>query len=773
MFASSLFFFFLLTTSWYKEKSMLLTPQQCIAFSLMIASWSIPNVAFPAFRLDVLGGVNISSLTCRGADFGSATVTYNSSDVAISARGTAAINCSANVVTSGGNESNLHVGLVLPPGAVRVATSMSDLCLTESAAVEQCTLVPKLDLAYLLPLNEKNLLLDALLFPLLEAVLNRLAPSLFCDGIVADLVEQLTNHSLDPMIPLPPPLPGTTQVEGFALFKTLITAANSIPVVFGLRLAAEQLPDHGNALQLNISFPNGLAGYDNSSSAAIGIRVPSGVTLSSDVLMQGLTCIDAAHCYMNPCGLAVLNVRMTGGGGAVDRFVTNVLGVVIADVVRWAVDPRHLPPSSTSCMNETMELYAPSKPVNKLMHPLAAALVGAGLAVLAGLALREYSRQTKASKLFTHGEPKQDDLEARNMRRAEDKMLIILCFICAYAFIWASTSTSAEVVLADDIVLYSFTLSIIHDLYVAGLKALSLLVTVTSGVIPYVKLFVTMYIGIIQNRPDSNYVAVVNVLGKLTYLDRFALMITMTRLHVQGVADVTLLPSFYVFLLAVVLSTVLTNRVIFRQPLGQNSSSAKCPSASSTSVAGSSFRKNRKMLISIFATAVSASCCAACCVLSCVRYDIGGVLNIITGPRLYYSVMALFSSAPVVLFGVAFFSVVIAPILLSLSFAFSPLMISWCATDTFLIACVAGLTQLEDFIAFIISDPTLNSMYTASAVLLWPLALLGIATCVQWGIIVDYFAGRRHDEKPERRPLIASTTSLERGISIPTLLQAQ
>ena len=100
------------------------------------------------------------------------------------------------------------------------------------------------------------------------------------------------------------------------------------------------------------------------------------------------------------------------------------------------------------------------------------------------------------------------------------------------------------------------------------------------------------------------------------------------------------------------------------------------------------------------------------------------------------------------IFAVSLFTILVAPSLFALMPRRGRFLASWCAADVFVVACVAGLLQLHQFITFVLGEG-MDDIYTAHATLQWPMLPLAVASLVVWYLIIKDVVGMSWPSKQQ------------------------
>ncbi|CUG90672.1 paraquat-inducible integral membrane protein, putative [Bodo saltans] len=339
----------------------------------------------------------------------------------------------------------------------------------------------------------------------------------------------------------------------------------------------------------------------------------------------------------------------------------------------------------------------------------------------------------------------------------EDAFVVVTCFFTMFLFAWSNSTKAAAVIIGDSYTMYTFSLSsTIQDLYSAGLYALCVFITLFCGFYPYFKLLSIVVYSVILQRPQSKVLMFIDSCGKLSLLDTFMMIIMVTGLEVPGIATVTMLPSFYVFLVATFLSILVGNyathgwrtdsRGVSGTPLRVQSNKfeqlqltprVKRQSSLSSEDDESKTPQERRQWnkrVALPAAAIIITGSVIAMTQYILQYNLSGIATIVTGNQRVFTLLDLLKATQWSIYGSGLLTVVIAPIIYSIGYPKSHVLGAWCATDALLLACVGGLLQLSQFVKFVMG-PALSSVYQAEAELRTPLLGLFFSMLVQWLLV--------------------------------------
>lgn len=378
---------------------------------------------------------------------------------------------------------------------------------------------------------------------------------------------------------------------------------------------------------------------------------------------------------------------------------------------------------------------------------------------------------------------------------AEDVLLIGGVVACLLLFAASNTMTGATVVLGREVSTYSFSLSnTVADLWSAGLKPLSVCVLLFSGIYPYVKLVSILVFTVWANRPGSRVLMLIDCIGKFSLLDTFALMVMASGLEIRGVAEVAIHRSFFMFMGATLASIALGNyatqlwRVDTTVRLEDESvdNTSDYAAAATTDAAASGRGADRSAslpapapvgTVAPVASAIAAeppagraaswwrralvllthpallmlACSVPAWLAPCLRYTVGGFARLLTPTSKSMTLYALSTlngrTCGIPVFVVTLLTTLVAPCLHVLLYPHCAFLASWCAADAFIVACVAGLLQLHQFVTFVLGSG-MDDVYTAHAALLWPMAPLAAAALLVWVYVArDIAHGGAHAKR--------------------------
>ena len=882
----------------------------CFAMGFFLTLGNLGHFSDPAMVIPVVNDsglvVQLSNLTCPSLNLGALGVHYNSTDMHVWVQDAMDIDCflAIDILNATANFSlstDLHFSVEAAVGQEVHIVAEPDLplnsCLARNATLANMTLLPTISQLKLVPETGANAIIDLFVLPAVQkALTDEIHGVIF--NLTTALTAQFNNNTVEAITPPPRLMPGATPISEWGLGKAVRNIVNNLPNIGGLRLDAEFLSE--TTIRLNLSLPDGA--FVGAPSDATYFNIPAGFKLSVDIAFDYLICDDSRLNCVAANGIKLMNIRLTGAG-EMDRLVDNAFGPLLETLVNGLIAGGADKDNGAVTINipDDAQISTPPLWVTLVLGP---ALSIAASCCIAYSAYRHIIRPV----LNSNGE------KISFLRIFfEDSIVTATCFGCIYLFIWSNTTSAASVVVGNAIPVYNFALmNTVEDLWNAGLKPLSVLVFIFSGVYPYFKLLTIVTFSVVLQAPQSRTLRIVDNLGKFSLLDTFVMTILKTGLEINGIANVNAHPSFYVFLVATVLSILIgnyathgwrrettvwlvnkaelliqedsgeelskkkqkqiidgmtteayverlsatvrrkkleeqaavkrkyspsnsqqssastriipeygnhldvtdINRNTVRSPIssgdksdnyGTTSSSSDVPNtvthrvpANSRSISGddsditglhiatdSQLRTEllppsqfvntdgpavRKVLncclarncfatpedeelraedVSVWAKQLRAAwewylglpCAtivAVASILSIVfnvlRYNISGIALLIVSDHKDLTMWDMFISCDWPLLLVGLWTVFIAPVIYIVTFPHFRSLAAWCATDAFLLACVAGLLQLQSFITFILG-PAMVPVYSATCSLLWPLIPMFVGMLIQWFFI--------------------------------------
>lgn len=774
----------------------------CFSVALMLATWSLPDLVFPpTWAVDIPLIANISHIHCRGGDAGSTQLVYNSATFALSTTKETYLECFANF-TAANDPGELTLELVVPPLSIEMdltrGTSNATQCEVSAVAFSQCNVNPQLTNLTVEPAS-LNWLWNSI-FTGVEKVINENAHNLTCGVLNDTLVPQLLNHTDVAPLTAPRITPGLTDVGSAPIVNTLLNIVQGLPVLLDT-LVVKASVTSPTSLNAQLEIIRDMSPHVPFGASDLNLTLPAGATLSLDVWLMDFICTQSFSCSVaRENGVQIQNVRLRGVG-EVNRVVDNLIGPAIADVLSAVVvGIVNVSLSYTShdgyefANIELKEAELNQQPPFALGLGLAAFFSGLSIAVIGYSA----SRHTHHPVIGPDGTP-------ISLRRVmtEDSFVVLTSFFTMCLFAWSNSTQAAAVMIGQNYRMYTFSLATtIQDLYDAELYALCVFITLFCGIYPYFKLLSIVLFSVVLQNPQSKVLMFIDTCGKFSLLDTFMMLIMVGGLEVPGIATVTMHSSFYVFLVASFLSILVGNYAThgwrkesrgsgpgtpLRTMLKEGSIEV-FPASRTSRLDGDAVERTSdddveaktpthlrrwRGLVAVPATAVILAGSLVAGYEVSFTYNLSGIGTIVTGTEKKFTLFDLLNNSTWPIYGTGLFTVIIAPVLYAAGFPKSHVLGAWCATDTLLLACVAGLLQLTQFVKFVMG-PVLTPVYTASATLGLPLLGLFASMLVQWVLLASEIfhvdlsiEGLRHlGSRIKARRLKSSTATLQSTVSL-------
>lgn len=497
---------------------------------------------------------------------------------------------------------------------------------------------------------------------------------------------------------------------------------------------------------------------------SISAAIPPGLALQLDTIISNLMCdAEGVRCSFPIDDINLGNLRVVGLADfdfLIAAQSSSILGVTNTQI-------HNILQKVCSGEDGTCTFAVSDQRPN--MHPPTAALVCLPLFfIIATVAIVCFNvfRQRRNPHFGRDGMP----ITAKRII-LEDSLLCLFigftfsCFLC-------SNLTSAVTVKAGSAIhMYSFSLAnTVSDLWHSGLKALAVFVVVFSGIYPYLKLLTIALFTVVFQRPDALALRIIDNIGRFSFIDTFVMLIFVTGLEIPDVADVHVLPSFFVFMAATICSIILGNvathvwrcgttvrrnvtsrpstleEVGAHDPIGDGNEGVKGTPTETEVVKSASpvssnwftrFLQRIWLPVAIPCGLLVVGLTLPGWILPCIQYEVEGLASIVAGPPRRFSLFQLSIAPDWACFIVTVVISLLAPVAFSCFFGAMDLASSWSACDVFLLACIAGLLQLNQFVQFIIGD--MPGIYSATAHLQWPLIPMFLGVVIVWGLMAAYF----------------------------------
>ncbi|KAH9577665.1 Intermembrane transport protein PqiA-like [Trypanosoma melophagium] len=751
--------------------------------------WSslFTEVKLPDFSFD-FGIATVSNLTCQNVQIGTTSGTFNSSLWFLMVKETSNISCSVDF-EMGVLRSRIYSTIKVNPSEISMTKTCDDDCYSTTLVKDQCTINLMVDDLHL---DSPNPLMDMIL-PATKKFIENEVDVYVCKVILPLLMENVKNQTLDKPTSFPDLVNGATPLEDAPLFRAGVKILNEFPEIHGMQLNASI--HAGTTVQLGFTFPKGFqmslgevtkhppgmltllynsmqgflpdifslnsnTQYDfmhnsfiNNSVAEVEVEHPFFASL--DISFNNLHCKDDGFVCTLPCTDAVTlqNLRLKNLGEW-DAIVVNHLGPLAVSFINKFINAT----TFSLCNNSKSDhLLIPSKkPPPVIQVPPLTYCIGfavfAIVIIVGSVYLSLWKYRFSPASLY--------DGTVISLRRTltEDIIIVLMALTTAFGFFWSNTTTAATLLMGGDVGLLSFSLmETTRSLYEAGLKPLAVLVFLFSGVYPYIKLLCILVCTVILQKPDLMILRVVDYLGKCSFLDSYAMVIMASGLQISGIADVDILPGFYVFLASTILSILTGNyaTIFWRRKtslrrrisspdlnhlLDDEYSLQYDHNEDSIDSGKSIYGVNMKSFcFSVMNGIFVLICTLPAWIFPSMRYKVTGMASILQSSDRDMTLFEL-SSTSYMLLVTCIFTIAVAPFLYALMYPRWPFFASWCAADVLLLACVAGLLQLGQFVEFVIGK-NMNSVYRAEAELLWPLLFLLIASVWQWILAAVHVLG--------------------------------
>ncbi|KEG07661.1 hypothetical protein DQ04_09161040 [Trypanosoma grayi] len=734
------------------------------------------------------GPVNFRNLTCGNVRIGATNATFNSSLWSLETTELSEISCSIDV-EMGVFHSQITSLVAVSPSHVSLRKSPDDQCLCAVVSKDHCSLDVKMRDTKLEP---PNALLQGVV-NLAKDFVERKAEPYVCEVALPRLEEELQKHEVNPPVPVPALKKDSTPLSTSPLFRAAVNIVNNVPEVLGVRLNATV--DAETTVRLGMSLPHGLhaslgntAGPGASPETLLDMlklilkaldiegvvpnttrvfpviegggaeaEVPHPFGVSLDISFDDLQCDEAGYSCTLQCddGITLHNLRVEKLGEW-QRVIVNDMDPIVLPFINRLINSMTAPFCNTTVGR--FQLPTRKSPSVLMTPPMALYIPSVLVAVffVCGVVALSIRRQKGGAPVTLQ------DGTPVPLRRvvAEDAVLTLLVMVTALGFIWSNSTTGATLVMGDEVGLLSFSLmETTRSLYNAGLRPLAVLVFAFSGVYPYVKLLCILVCTLILEKPDLVILKIVDYFGKFSFLDSYAMVIMASGLQMAGIAEVNILPGFYVFLAATILSIITGNfattiwrrNTTLRQCEAQTRSEISSEESLSlvplfvansedVTVSRRVFTFDRRCIfLQLLNGTVVTACVLPVWVTPCLRYRVSGVASIIQPDERNMTLYELASVSSMLLV-TCIFTIGIAPILYAFMYPRCALLASWGAADALLLACVAGLLQIGQFVEFIIGK-NMGAIYSAEAQLLWPLIPLLISAVWQWVLAAEHIFG--------------------------------
>jgi hypothetical protein len=714
------------------EEANTMAAPLCVSLMVLLGSLSLPDIALPLARPVPFDGMNVTAVHCRRADLAPIRAAYSDTGLSLALLGEASnLSCTLSV-SKDAYRGNLTVALTVSRGEVDIVTTRQPgTCMVRNATAEKVSIRPVATVVALAPVNHDLQKKLAKSVATLEAVAAWLVQA------AVDLMPlAMENHYVHPLQHVPAPLPGTTDIRDNGIIQTLNNVVQGLPTIDGIAIGLT-IPA-ANALHIDVLLkkPVSLKQPD------VELYLPAGVSLSMDVVFSNFTC-GAVTCVINN-GVAIMNMRLTGAGEVdllVNNLVAKAIEAIVADVFKGA--PMFLPmrlPDATVHYTPPTWIYMSGS----------IALITASVAVL----IFAYHRHKKNRVYTASG----DAVPMRTLMIG-DVIIVVACCVITHMFAFGNYTSSATMVVGGNYIMYAFSLvNTVRDLWNAGVYPLSIFVALFSGIYPYFKLFVIVLYSVVLQRPQSRVLQTVDMLGKFSFIDIFMMVQMANSLAIPGIIAVNMLPSFWIFMAATIGTIMVGNyathgwryehtkagddAVDYIEEGLVSHATQQLLNDDGSFAARQQTDDERRLIahnhwlpqVCLPATVITFVGGALSLALPSLRYNISGLATLISGTSKTYSLYELFTVNMFPLAACCIVVVHVMPVLLAVTFPKVRLLAAWSSSDAFLLACVAGLLQIEQFVSFIVG-PVMAKLYIVHCELLWPIYALAATLVVQWFLI--------------------------------------
>lgn len=645
----------------------------------------------------------------------------------------------------------------------------------------QCNLAPQITALHLDPPEST---LDWIL-SLVEGYINTELSSTICK-IGADITRQITNNTEVPLNPFPPLRPGALPIQDWSIGKCVTNIVRRLPVLFGAKINVDEPAPTG--LELNITMLDAL----NVTTSSFNLYTPPDVILSVDLGLDMLVCDDAGLDCTVSNGIKLPNLR-TWGGGQTDRLMNNYVSPILSSIVDSLFAKNGV---KIDIGGDTPEESPPMVMIiimGPAMAILAAACVGYSV-----------YRHTKNPIADIHGKPlKLHRVIAEDVLVTGICFTCIYLFAWSNATTAASVVVGDELTVYTFSLVNSvrgmwdaglYPLSILIALFSGVYPYIKLLTIVAFSVIlqqPQNK-----FLRLVDNIGKFSFLDtfVMTILKTGLEINGIATVKCHTSFYIFLFATVG---SVFVGNYAthgwrrqtqvryddnerelVIQRTSVNSRLASKEKRSKGSdSSANCETGIANAYVGLGYGANydtaeegaatddpmryfltgNKGLEGIDALklkwyhvwewqlavpcglVVLAISCVACYYPN-VTYHITGFATVLTGNERSSSLWDLFIACDPMLLTVGLFTVVFSPFMYIVTYPHCRFLAAWGATDVFLLACVAALLQLKQFISFTLGEG-MEGLYSASCSLEWPLILWTLSMFVQWFFVFKQTLG--------------------------------
>ncbi|RNF04071.1 hypothetical protein TraAM80_05423 [Trypanosoma rangeli] len=737
----------------------------CLSLLLLWSSFII-NVPLPKFSYDTdVFGVptTVSNISCSEIRVAATSITSNSNSFSVVAPDLYSVKCGFDL---DGVDARILIGVQIQPLEIEVRKSVDDTCYSTGATLNKCIANFTLTSFETQPPSPLTDLLEFFK----QTVEEKLSGAI-CNTVLPNFVNGLKNRTIDPPTPPPPLVEGATPLESLPLVRAVVRAANKLPPFSDMQVDASL--HASTTLRLGLTFLRGVHLKLDSSVALekyfvevmnlyplrdipelsnlvkhmpviekefFGLNIPQTFSVSVELVVNDLRCNkDGLKCSVPISnGIQIQNFRVKNLA-EYDHILMDSVGLLlqflntkIGEMLRHGV------------VSGSRVIIPDIKKSDSEGTPSVGLLVGmvvVGVILIVAtvpLSIWRYRRNVVTTR---EGDP-------ISLKRVllEDVALMFMTVLAAFGFTWSNATPAASLVLGEEFPLMSFSLmESTKNMYHAGVYVFAVLVFLFSGVYPYIKLVVIVICTLFLQQPDLLILKLIEYFGKFSFLDSCAMILMISGLQLHSVVSVEVHAGFYFFLAATTLSIFIGNyaTTIWRRhtSLRKNATPKGAITYDGAEAQNNVSEEDKQNnwwamfwgkdgILRLVNTAFVTICVILCWVVPCIRYTVNGMASIIM-PEDRLMTLWEISLTNKFFLCICIFVVLIAPILYAFMYPRWYMLASWSAADAFLLACVAGLVQMEQFLRYLLGNE-MKGIYGASATLLWPLIPLLIAAVWQW-----------------------------------------
>lgn len=618
---------------------------------------------------------------------------------------------------------------------------------------------------------------------------------IICGGLKAYLPLSIEETTMIPPLPVPVlPSEEAMPINKSLLVRAALNVFENFPEVYGIKTSASLL--EGTTIHVELEFSNGINAeikdllkmadifkelkkfanavlFDNTTEKtlgepkkevaketveselnpftmdvnAFGSLNTSSFNISFDVVFNDLQCEeDGLVCTLpNVDGIKLQNVRLTNLDGW-SRIVTNniapSLTTAINSLIQKTVDAFE---KNNSRVNIPVIKQAEPEVVPPTYVLVCAPILS--VIIFAGTALLDIWKHRRVTVLRSDG-------SALSLKRKllEDLIFISGVLISANGFLWSNFTSAGVLYVGNefrwiDLNLYT-SLKTVYD---AGALIFTIFILFFSCVYPYLKLGAMVLCTLVLQKPESIFLKLVDIFGKFSFLDVYAMLFMNIGLQTEGVTQLELLPGFHLFVVSTILSILLGNYAVnfwryktsLRKNFGEEEEGVLSESSDNKHIdkeGKKSVAFWKKILVKgwpfrLLHAAVVIVCVIPLWAAPSVRYTVKGVSSYFVDENRDASMWQLASFHWFLLI-VSMLTTIVAPISFALIYPSHLLPATWSGIDVLSLTFIAGLTQHSIFVKETLGKK-LEGVYELDSKLLWPTYPLITYAIFQWVFIVD------------------------------------